>query len=423
MKRIKRRMAGIILIVMLLTILLSPGSFSAWADKTDDAADDEFDISAIIDNGDDVIVVPAEDSADPIVPDENITDEESPYKVGDIITFGKYEQDGDIENGKEDIEWQVLKVEEDRVLVVSKYALDCQPYNTEYADVTWESCSLRTWLNDNFKNEAFTTDEQKRIPTISIENLENPKWGTSSGNSTNDQIFCLSLDEMEQYFGQYGWYDSERGYGYNQNLICTPTQYAMDRGAYSYTITEADFNSKLKDSNYTFDAVGQSGSWWWLRSLCDRSENACVILSRGDGGAYYGGCVSSIGIAVRPAMFILSPDINEWDGDLDIEAPIEMPTEEIEDALIPEDEISDVNPETGNSEDYDIEDEDEDKDKDNPNVPDGDMSDNQEDDTESEDSKDRPEENDNSEWNENREQDENGEESASLEKICKPETE
>ena len=57
--------------------------------------------------------------------------------VGDIITFGSYEQDNNTLNGKENIEWLVLAKEDDRILVTSKYALDCQQYNTEYTGVTW----------------------------------------------------------------------------------------------------------------------------------------------------------------------------------------------------------------------------------------------------------------------------------------------
>ena len=32
------------------------------------------------------------------------------YQVGDVITFGTYEQDNNLENGAEPIEWQVLEV-------------------------------------------------------------------------------------------------------------------------------------------------------------------------------------------------------------------------------------------------------------------------------------------------------------------------
>ena len=70
--------------------------------------------------------------------------------VGETIVFGAYEQDNDTSNGAEPIEWSVLAKEDDRILVISQYALDCQPYNKKNESVIWETCSLRSWLNDIF---------------------------------------------------------------------------------------------------------------------------------------------------------------------------------------------------------------------------------------------------------------------------------
>ena len=61
------------------------------------------------------------------------------------------EQDNDISNGKEDIEWLVLWIVDDKALIVSKYALDVQPYSTYTdTDCTWKTCSLWEWLNSTF---------------------------------------------------------------------------------------------------------------------------------------------------------------------------------------------------------------------------------------------------------------------------------
>ena len=73
-------------------------------------------------------------------------------KVGHYVSFGKYEQDNNTSNGKEKIEWLVLEVKDGKALVISKYALDCKPYNTSSTNVTWETCSLRNWLNNDFIN-------------------------------------------------------------------------------------------------------------------------------------------------------------------------------------------------------------------------------------------------------------------------------
>jgi len=42
---------------------------------------------------------------------------------GNIITFGKFEQDGNLENGPEDIEWHVLKVEDGKATLYPVYSM------------------------------------------------------------------------------------------------------------------------------------------------------------------------------------------------------------------------------------------------------------------------------------------------------------
>ncbi len=271
MKKKRKRVSTIALALLMVALLLPIGSFRAHAEE---GADESEALGAT-------------------------------YKVGDVIKFGNYEQDGNTANGKEEIEWQVLKVESDKVLVVSKYALDRQRYNNEDTDVTWETCTLRKWLNNDFKNAAFTATEQAKIPTVTIENKDNPKWGTEGGNNTNDQIFCLSLEEMESYFGNYSWYDSKLMYGYNQNLICTPTRYAENNGVLVYPITESDYNSDLKDKGYTSDVIGRCGSYWWLRSPGVLSTTVCSVVNCGIAGAFYDYGVHNGSFAVRPALYIL----------------------------------------------------------------------------------------------------------------------
>ena len=110
-------------------------------------------------------------------------------RVGDIVTFGNYEQDNNTANGKEPIEWIILDKREDGSLVLmSKYALDSKQYNTQDTSVTWETCTLRKWLNEDFYNAAFSTQEQAKIVPVTIENEDNPDYGTTGGKATQDSI-------------------------------------------------------------------------------------------------------------------------------------------------------------------------------------------------------------------------------------------
>lgn len=79
-------------------------------------------------------------------------------QVGDVVKFGSYEQDGNISNGKEPIEWRVLEVEGDRAYVVSEKALDAHAFNEDADDGNdWNSSDLKAWLEEDFASQALRT--------------------------------------------------------------------------------------------------------------------------------------------------------------------------------------------------------------------------------------------------------------------------
>ncbi len=192
-------------------------------------------------------------------------------KVGDYVIFGVYEQDNNASNGKEEIEWLVLDVQDGKALVISKYALDCQQYNTSYTIVTWETCILRNWLNNDFINTAFSDAQRARIPTVTVSADKNPEYSTNPGNATQDKVFLLSITEANKYFS----FDSARQ--------CEATAYAEAQGAY------------VSSSN--------GNCWWWLRSPGNYQYCAAYVYYVGD--VYeHGVSVRSSNTAVRPALWI-----------------------------------------------------------------------------------------------------------------------
>jgi tetratricopeptide (TPR) repeat protein len=150
-------------------------------------------------------------------------------EVGDYVWFGSYEQDNDTSNGKEGIEWLVLDKQGNKVLLLSRYGLDAQPYNTEYEEITWENCTLRTWLNETFINNAFSSAEQQRILLTDVYNSRSQccsKWNTTGGNNTQDKIFLLSYAEANKYLDVT--YDNDN----NTKSRVAPTDYAIAQGAW-----------------------------------------------------------------------------------------------------------------------------------------------------------------------------------------------
>lgn len=117
-------------------------------------------------------------------------------KVGDTILFGSYEQDDDLQNGKEPIEWIVLSVDDNQALLFSKYIIDCYPYKQGNEFIDWENSDLRYWLNDTFLKEAFNQKELNTIKRTIISTLPSVIYNKKGSADTIDKIFVLSIQEV-----------------------------------------------------------------------------------------------------------------------------------------------------------------------------------------------------------------------------------
>ena len=117
--------------------------------------------------------------------------------VGEELRLGRY---SDAPGQEEDIIWQVLDIIEDRALIVSREVLTFRRYNEDWGRMTWEECSLRKWLNEDFLQTAFTEEERRRIIRRKIRNKENDLFDTDAGPDTEDRVFLLSMEEAREYY-------------------------------------------------------------------------------------------------------------------------------------------------------------------------------------------------------------------------------
>ena len=118
-----------------------------------------------------------------------------PYRAAekrDTISFGHFEQDNDLSNGPEPIQWIVLDKIDGQLLLLSASCLKGMAYNTAaFTPVTWETSSLRAWLNEDFFSSAFTEEEKALILTVSNENPDQSIVETPGGRDTRDRVFVL----------------------------------------------------------------------------------------------------------------------------------------------------------------------------------------------------------------------------------------
>lgn len=190
--------------------------------------------------------------------------------VGDTVLFGSYRQGVEntaYESPYWELEWTVLAISGDTALLLSAEALECMPYHTSWADVTWATCSLRSWLNGTFIANAFDTGETgAMISTV----VNTPAAGnTGSTITTIDRVFLLSAEEAAVYL---------------------PAD--DSRKALATTAVAEETAASLSADGYAY---------WWLRSPGSDGKHAGLVTPDGALSAelvnWEKGCV-------RPALWV-----------------------------------------------------------------------------------------------------------------------
>lgn len=210
----------------------------------------------------------------------------------DNVFFGNYFQSN--RTTKDPVKWRVLSNAGGQLFLLSDQNLDALQYHTEREDVTWETSTIRSWLNgydassntggsngidytgDNFLNTAFSAKEQTAIAKTAVVNDDNDETGADipidAGDDTTDRIFLLSLAEVfnDHYFPEY--------------YFSTNTAYVADGGKSGTGMSDAG----------EFDR-------WWLRSPGNNNSMASFIENTGD-EVSDGNPVNNESTAVRPAF-------------------------------------------------------------------------------------------------------------------------
>ena len=186
----------------------------------------------------------------------------------------------------EPITWRVLDVQAGKALLMANLVLDSQDYHyftstrtiggsTVYSNNYKESL-IRSWLNSNFYNAAFTTAEQARIQTTTVDNSV-ASTGYSSNPyvcaNTSDKVFLLSYAEATS---------ATYGLSTTTSRQLGPSAYAKAQGVYTNT---NGFN------------------YWWLRSPYYYRDIYARSV-RNDGDVEGNNNVSFTRIGVVPALWI-----------------------------------------------------------------------------------------------------------------------
>lgn len=205
---------------------------------------------------------------------DNSSQDENGYNINTVYWF-KYEP----------IKWRVLNPATG--LVMSETILDSQAFNNymiatadsdEYNDETcwgdpqktyyannYEKSSIRKWLDEDFKNIAFSSSQLKNC--IATTRLDNSAYDNSrsayNSNPTNDKIFLLSWnDALNESYGFNSSSDE-----FNTSRQAYGSDYAKSQGLTLYTDSSSSWYLKAS---------------WHLRSAGYYSFYECAVYFPGN---------------------------------------------------------------------------------------------------------------------------------------------
>ncbi len=234
-------------------------------------------------------------------------------KVGDMITLGTYEQNHNNSDGKEAIVWDVLAIEDGKMLVISDKVLDSYCFNNtdgqpQPAGLSWENCTLREFLNGDFIDTCFTDDERAMIQTTHLTNPSSKDyladyWGGldapydvlgpqnhEDGPETDDRVFVLSVEEVLKYMGEEDDYRPDDEYPFSRFV-----------GASGRT---ARITSSIRYAGNVYYEHTTCEACWITRTLSDPDEGVVYLTSN---GSFFNWYSNSVGLGLRPAMWIEIP--------------------------------------------------------------------------------------------------------------------
>lgn len=107
-------------------------------------------------------------------------------KIGDSVLYGSYK-------------WLILEKNESKVFLIKSEPINGYAYHNIDKDITWENCTLRKYLNDNFLSKTFCDEMIERIVDSHVSIPDNTTYKTIGGKDTTDKLFLLNGQEADKY--------------------------------------------------------------------------------------------------------------------------------------------------------------------------------------------------------------------------------
>lgn len=117
------------------------------------------------------------------------------YKLWEEISFGRFRQG--TADTKRKLEWYVIGINQNQMTLLCAKVIRSLPYNEIKTNVTWETCSLRKYLNEQFFESTFSQEEKEAIIEMPLEPALGKGTNLKQCRRTRDRVFLADIDLVE----------------------------------------------------------------------------------------------------------------------------------------------------------------------------------------------------------------------------------
>lgn len=273
-----------------------------------------------------------------------------------VVSFGEYPQSDETGETKDPLNWRILDIRDGVATLMANNSLDAVFFNLETDDgIDWENSNVRSWLNSRggvsfkgdtvgFYDTAFSDEDKQKIvlAKVKMDYSDWPLWNatldryqfdgatgtypaynkvkskmtgsrypwdllTTTGNDTEDYVYCISGEELYLYFGDPDYDlvvpacpDWHKIYYTNAYFTCTP--YATAQGAKYNGGSQVEFyynaDSWLRSPGVIFEGVSYGAFLGTNGDIDTGREVNCVQTSKDDGHEVTYGVVPVIQVSL-----------------------------------------------------------------------------------------------------------------------------
>lgn len=169
------------------------------------------------------------------------------------------------------ITWYNIYEDADTKILLSEKILDVRKYNEKDEKIDWDKSTLYDYLNSDFVNDYFTSDEKEKM--------------VFTNDIDSDLVTMLTIDNLLDLYGDMnyvkdGYYGDKEFFAANDKIVAKPEELAL------YNEIDVFDNETMAaimrtDIDERYDFANGCAGYWLLNQVDDESSNVFYVTATG----------------------------------------------------------------------------------------------------------------------------------------------